>query len=92
MATPDWSEYVSRADSLAPYSTTELSDALVKLDQLNGGYIPDIFGVQSGSVKLCGPAYTVRVVHAYDIGPVPNVHYLDDAPNSAVIVISAPQG
>lgn len=92
MATLHWEQFIELANNLAPYSTTELSDALTELGHFNGGHIPDI-GVQAGSAKLCGPAYTVEVVHAWDVqAPWPTSHYMDDAPKGAVIVIAAPQG
>ncbi|KAJ9098543.1 hypothetical protein QFC19_006311 [Naganishia cerealis] len=56
-------------DSLKPFSSCEVSDALVRLGVQHGGYLSDIrafspmeFG--DAHPKLIGPATTVEIVHA----------------------------
>ena len=42
-------------------------------------------------VKICGPAFTVKMVEASDkTSPSPNEHFVDAAPEGHVIVITAP--
>lgn len=82
---------------LIEFSTCEISDALIKLKLPHGGYIPDIHMLSpsaSGSdVRICGPAYTVRMVSASDTtSPKLSAHFVDTAPEGSVIVIAAPPG
>ncbi|KAI0256370.1 RraA-like protein [Lactifluus subvellereus] len=88
------------------FSTCELSDALLKLGVPHGGHIPDIHRISprpnsnsdskgSTSVRLCGPAYTVRLVLAseHDAPKLPQGHhFVDLAPDGSVVFISAPPG
>ncbi|KAJ7497256.1 ribonuclease E inhibitor RraA/Dimethylmenaquinone methyltransferase [Mycena latifolia] len=74
---------------LASYSTCELSDALIKLGVGSGGYLPGLDLFSSG--KICGPAYTVKMVLSSDTSaPKLSEHYVDTAPAGSVIVIDAP--
>ncbi|KAG5638450.1 hypothetical protein H0H81_012515 [Sphagnurus paluster] len=76
--------------ALAKFSTCEISDALLKLDVPHGGHIPDI-SVMSSSARICAPAYTVRMVDAYNSSaPKLSAHFVDTAPAGSVIVIEAP--
>lgn len=83
---------------LSPYTTCELSDALLKIQRrdttgkaLTGGHIPDIH-MYSGGRKICGIAYTVQMVHGNDTtSPKPSKHFVDAAPKDCVIMISAPK-
>ena len=92
-ATP-MSEPVTIAQS--DFSTCELSDALLKLGVPHGGHIPDVHRISphSHSGRLCGPAYTVRLVLASD-RDAPKLlqgHFVDLAPKGSVVFISVPPG
>jgi len=85
----------SESGSLAGYSTCEISDALIKLGLPHGGHIPDITMFSPSSddagVRICGAAYTVKMVSASDKdAPVPERHFVDAAPRRSVMVISVP--
>ena len=92
--------YLTLAQS--DFSTAEVSDALIKLGVPHGGHIPDIYRIaphprsESGAlgVRLCGPAYTVRIVLASDhIAPkLQQSHFVDLAPEGSVAFVSAPLG
>jgi hypothetical protein len=92
--------YLTLAQS--DFSTTEISDALIKLGVSYGGHIPDIHRIsphsrsESGAqgVRLCGPAYTVRIVLASDrVAPkLQQGHFVDLAPEGSVAFVSAPPG
>ena len=97
--------YLTLAQS--DFSTCEVSDALVKLGVPHGGHIPDIYCIsphsrsESGSpaqggtaVRLCGPAYTVRMVLASDrdAPKLQHSHFVDLAPEGSVAFVSAPSG
>ena len=83
-------------------TTCEISDALIKLGVSHGGHIPDIHRVSphshpegsAGSVRLCGPAYTVRIVLASerDEPKLQAGHFVDLAPEGSVAFVSAPPG
>ncbi|XP_006460760.1 hypothetical protein AGABI2DRAFT_117687 [Agaricus bisporus var. bisporus H97] len=83
---------------LVDFSTCEISDALIKLKVPHGGYIPDInmlspspSSPSASSIRLCGPAYTVRMVMSSDVSaPKLSEHFVDTIPEGSVIVISAP--
>lgn len=48
---------------------------------------------QSGPAKICGPAHTVRMVHASDkTSPTPKVHFADSITEGSVVFISQPKG
>jgi regulator of RNase E activity RraA len=88
------SEPVTIAQS--DFSTCELSDALLKLGVPHGGHIPDVHRItsHSHSERLCGPAYTVRLVLASD-RDAPKLlqgHFVDLAPPNSVVFISVPPG
>jgi regulator of RNase E activity RraA len=85
------------------FSTCELSDALLKLGVPHGGHISGIHRIsphsrpESGApsgVRLCGPAYTVRIVSASDrVAPkLQQSHFVDLAPEGSVAFVSAPSG
>ena len=79
------------------FSTCEISDALLKLGVPHGGYIPDIHRISphpfGAVVRLCGPAYTVRLVLASerDAPKLPG-HFVDLASEGTVAFICAPPG
>lgn len=81
---------------LADFSTCEISDALIKLKVPHGGFIPDIHAISPGTcpgMKICGPAYTVKMVFAADKhAPSLEEHFVDTAPAGSIIIIDAPQG
>jgi regulator of RNase E activity RraA len=76
------------------YSTCEISDALIKLGVEHGGLLPDIYCVSPGtssSVRIEGPAYTVKMVLFNDAAaPKPKAHFVDAAKEGHIIVIDAP--
>jgi hypothetical protein len=86
-------------------STCEISDALLKLGVPHGGHIPDIRRVSPHSysrpddsasvgVRLCGPAYTVRMVLASerDAPNLQGAHFVDLATEGSIMFVSAPPG
>ncbi|TFK68693.1 RraA-like protein [Pluteus cervinus] len=77
---------------LAAFSTCELSDALVKLNVPNGGHLSGLESISPTSpVRICGPAYTVKMVWAHDDdAPRPQNHFVDTAPRGSIIIIDAP--
>jgi len=71
------------------FSTCEVSDALLKLGVPHGGHIPDIHRISpesaSAGIRLCGPAYTVRLVMAFENNPKQlQGHFIDLAPEGTV--------
>ncbi|PPQ68037.1 hypothetical protein CVT25_014498 [Psilocybe cyanescens] len=81
--------------TLADFSTCEISDALIKLSVPHGGHIPDIHMVSPGTsnsdVRICSPAYTVKMVLASNTtAPKLTSHFVDTAPAGSAIVIDAP--
>ena len=87
----------SSLTKLKQFSACELSDALIKLGVPHGGHIPDVRRVTSyeGSVeeRICGPAYTVKMVYASDKeAPKPEKHFVDTVVDGSVVVIDAPPG
>ncbi|KAI0049945.1 RraA-like protein, partial [Auriscalpium vulgare] len=79
------------------FSTCELSDALLKLSVPHGGHIPDIHQISpsvhptANSVRLCGEAYTVKLVLAANSSaPKLQGHFVDLAPEGSLIFVSAP--
>jgi hypothetical protein len=97
--------YLTLAQS--DFSTCEVSDALIKLGVPHGGHIPDIHCIsphscsESGGaaaqgvpVRLCGPAYTVRMVFVSDCDApkLQQGHFVDLAPEGSVAFVSAPSG
>jgi hypothetical protein len=99
--------YLTLAQS--DFSTCEVSDALIKLGVPHGGHIPDIHcisplseretggraqGVPVPVRRLCGPAYTVRMVFASDrdAPKLQQSHFVDLAPKGSIAFVSAPSG
>ncbi|KAF8222925.1 RraA-like protein [Tricholoma matsutake] len=81
------------SSELGMFSTCEISDALIKLGVPHGGHIPDIHYVPplSSNGRICGPAYTVRIVLTSDKdAPRLSTHFVDTAPAGSIIVIDAP--
>jgi regulator of RNase E activity RraA len=79
--------------ALSKFSSCELSDALIKLGLPHGGHIPDIymFSPLDPETRVCGPAYTVKMVLANDTtAPKLEKHFVDEAPLDSVIIIAAP--
>jgi hypothetical protein len=98
-------EYMALTLAQSDLSTCEISDALLKLGVPHGGHIPDIHlisphshsrtdGNANAGVRLCGPAYTVRMVLASerDAPKLQGAHFVDLAPEASVVFISAPPG
>ncbi|CAE6416076.1 unnamed protein product [Rhizoctonia solani] len=97
----------SLIEQLGPFSTCEISDALIKLGLTHnasespvqrGGYIPDINMLSPSptvgdgqNTRVCGYAYTVKMVRGDDLrAPKPAQHFVDAAPAGSVAVISVP--
>lgn len=95
------------AHPLDAFSSCELSDALIKLQVVSGGHIPDIVYAlptsystsESGShndvpTSARGPAYTVQMVMSTNTdAPKLDKHFVDTAePRGCVIVIDVPRG
>jgi hypothetical protein len=98
-------EYMPLTLAQSDLSTCEISDALLKLGVPHGGHIPDIHlisphshsradGSASAGVRLCGRAYTVRMVLAseHDAPKLQGAHFVDLAPEASVVFVSAPPG
>jgi len=82
-------------EALQPYSTCDVSDALLKLKYPHGGFLPGLTlwspKRQEGPTKIIGPAYTVKYVRKnYENEPKLNGHYIDSIPAGAVVFISSP--
>ncbi|EJD02945.1 RraA-like protein [Fomitiporia mediterranea MF3/22] len=95
MSTSATASSSSATSALAQFTSCELSDALIKLGSPHGGHIPDLRrqSAWNGSAdqKICGPAYTVRMVRTSEAdAPKPAQHFVDTAEKGAVIVIEAP--
>ncbi|KAE8383306.1 ribonuclease E inhibitor RraA/Dimethylmenaquinone methyltransferase [Aspergillus bertholletiae] len=83
--------------SLEPYTTCDISDALLKLSQQkNTGFLPNLTmwspKRQKGTTKIVGPAYTVQYVSLDDPAPKYESHYIDSVHEGAVIFVSSPRG
>jgi len=79
--------------ALSKFSSCELSDALIKLGLPHGGHIPDIhmFSPSDPETRICGPAYTVKMVLASDtMAPKLEKHFVDEAPADSIVIIDAP--
>ncbi|EST04734.1 SAP domain protein [Kalmanozyma brasiliensis GHG001] len=91
-------EAASTLARLAQLSTCEVSDALLKLKIAEGGYLPGIemyspTYLSSPTTRVCGPAYTVKMVSQSDVSaPKPAQHFVDaaEAYPGHVMVVSAP--
>lgn len=80
---------------ISQFSTCELSDALVKLGFPTEFLIPDIRRMShyegSESERICGPAYTVKMVLATDEeAPKLTEHFVDTVIDGSVVVVDAP--
>ncbi|KAL2203868.1 RraA-like protein [Sarocladium strictum] len=80
--------------ALQEYTTCDVSDALLKLKQSHGGFLPGLTmwspERQAGDTKIVGPAYTVKYVPIDDPAPKHPTHYIDTIPEGAVVFISCP--
>ncbi|KAK2464296.1 hypothetical protein APHAL10511_003753 [Amanita phalloides] len=82
---------------LEQYSTCAISDALVKLGVRNGGHLSDIHMMSPGPyrldpIRICGPAYTVKMVFSSDVSaPTLTEHFIDTVPPKSVVVLDVPQ-
>jgi len=81
--------------TLEPFSTCDVSDALLKLKYPHGGFLPGLTlwspKRQEGTTKIIGPAYTVKYVRKnYENEHKLEGHYIDNIPPGAVVFISAP--
>ncbi|GHJ84612.1 hypothetical protein NliqN6_1014 [Naganishia liquefaciens] len=89
-------DYPDLCDLLKPFSTCDISDALVKLGVPHGGCIPDIRAFspreeEAPDMKVIGPAFTVEMVHASTAGgEKPKGHHIDLAAAGDVMVITSP--
>lgn len=83
---------------LADCDSEKVSDALLKLKVKEGGYLPGIemyspTHLSSPDVRVCGPAYTVKMVSQSDTtAPKPAQHFVDaaEAYPGHVMVVTAP--
>ncbi|CAD6890642.1 unnamed protein product, partial [Tilletia caries] len=77
------------------FSTCEVADALIKLKLPHGGHIPgiDIFSPEhiNGETRVCGPAFTVKMVSSKDKdAPKPPKHFVDASEPGSVMVVTCP--
>ncbi|WFD31103.1 hypothetical protein MSPP1_002136 [Malassezia sp. CBS 17886] len=80
---------------LAGFSTCELADALIKLKLPHGGYLPgiDMFSplYMAGAARVCGPAFTVKMVlQSESSAPKLQKHFVDAAEAGSVMLVSTP--
>ncbi|KAK0546614.1 hypothetical protein OC845_004512 [Tilletia horrida] len=80
---------------LREFSTCEVSDALIKLKVPHGGHIPgiDIFSPEhiNGETRVCGPAFTVKMVNQKDKdAPKPAKHFVDASEPGSVMIVTCP--
>ncbi|VDB98106.1 unnamed protein product [Peniophora sp. CBMAI 1063] len=83
----------SSPSPLADFSTCELSDALIKLGHLSGGHIPDLHPISTSPTtkRLCGPAFTVKMVLATNKdAPKLQGHFVDMIESGCVAFVAAP--
>ncbi|KAJ9263864.1 hypothetical protein DTO212C5_7396 [Paecilomyces variotii] len=83
--------------ALGRFASCDVGDALLRLKVPHGGYLSGLKmyspEYMSGSSKIFGPAYTVRMVHASDkTSPTPPGHFADSIPSGSVVFISQPKG
>ncbi|GAA6060971.1 hypothetical protein JCM10212_006553 [Sporobolomyces blumeae] len=86
-ATPD---QISR---LGAFSTCEISDALVKLGNPTGCYVPDLEQLSGAEGQVVvGEAFTVQMVDAFADAQAPKLtdHFCDLATPGSVVFISGP--
>lgn len=85
----------SACRNISDFSACELSDALVKLGLPHGGHIPDIhmLSPEDQSTRICGPAYTVKMVAGTDnTAPKLEKHFVDTATPESIVIIDVPAG
>ncbi|CAG8823958.1 19920_t:CDS:2, partial [Gigaspora rosea] len=78
---------------LETFSSCDVADALLKIDNPYGGFLPDIvmFSPEylAGNSKLIGPVFTC--VPVSDVtSPKPSQHFADAVPANSVVFVSAP--
>ncbi|KIM89238.1 hypothetical protein PILCRDRAFT_813171 [Piloderma croceum F 1598] len=83
------------ATALHAFSTCDISDALLKLNQPHGGFLADLTlwspKRQEGPTKVVGSAYTVKYVrHTKNSKTTESGHYIDSIPPGSVVFVSAP--
>ncbi|CZR69967.1 related to dlpA protein [Phialocephala subalpina] len=83
-------------EALQPFSTCDVSDALLKLKYPHGGFLSNLIlwspQRQTGNTKIIGPAYTVKYVPLSDkVSPKHVGHYIDTIPYGSVVFISSPK-
>ncbi|RYP07754.1 hypothetical protein DL764_002326 [Monosporascus ibericus] len=82
--------------ALEEFTTCDVSDALCKLGQPHGGFLPGLTmwspQRQDGPAKIVGPAYTVKYVPLDYPAPKHPTHYIDSVPKDAVVFVSCPPG
>ncbi|KAI9695197.1 MAG: hypothetical protein M1820_008833 [Bogoriella megaspora] len=81
--------------ALEPFTTCDVSDALLKLKYPHGGFLAGLTmwspKRQEGPTKIIGPAYTVKYVRKnYENEPKASGHYIDSIPAGSVVYISGP--
>ncbi|KFX90835.1 hypothetical protein V490_06247 [Pseudogymnoascus sp. VKM F-3557] len=81
--------------ALQQFSTCDVSDALLKLNHPNGGFLSNLTlwspQRQEGNTKIIGAAYTVKYVLKGTGAAVHQGHYIDSIPTGAVVFISSPK-
>ncbi|CAG8734091.1 7948_t:CDS:2 [Gigaspora margarita] len=80
---------------LETFSSCDVADALLKIDNPYGGFLPDIVMFSpdylAGNSKLIGPVFTVKCVPVSDVNsPKPSQHFADAVPANSVVFVSAP--
>lgn len=82
--------------AIQKFTTCDIGDALVKLKVPHGGYLSGLKMYSptycSGPAKICGPAYTIRMVKASETAPSPAAHFADTIPRNSVVYVSQPKG
>ncbi|KAL2037588.1 hypothetical protein N7G274_009701 [Stereocaulon virgatum] len=81
--------------ALRPFTTCDVSDALLKLSHPHGGFLSNLTmwspKRQEGPTKIIGHAYTVKYVRKnHGTDPKPQGHYIDSIPPPSIIFISSP--
>lgn len=75
---------------LKNYTTCDISDALVKLGDGAGGFIPDLkrFSRNGEGLTMVGPAYTVELAPLDDPRPELRGNYIDEVKPGSVLIIA----
>ncbi|RYP09469.1 hypothetical protein DL765_008419 [Monosporascus sp. GIB2] len=96
MATESPTQQDPIVKALQEFTTCDVSDALCKLGQPHGGFLPGLTmwspQRQDGPTKIVGPAYTVKYMPLDDPAPKHPTHYIDSVPKGAVVFVSCPPG